>query len=130
MKIELANGRVFEGTLEEFKALKVSNPEYFKAPTVVKGDGKKSAFTETEKEKWNKGRIFGLIWSSVIAEEKLNSALNGKEDLSMFDRKEVKTILQASTQEKIQAKCIELGLDYDEYYKCYQYKKECDKKSK
>ena len=127
MEIKLACGEMFKGTVEELKALKIACPEKFVAPTVALGKGSKSSLTETEKEKWNKGRIFGLVWAAIIAEDKLNSAINGKEDLSMFDKKEVKDILKAETQDKIKAKFLTLGLDYEEHLECYKYKKECDK---
>ena len=129
MKLMLACGQMFEGTLEELKALKVSNPEMFVAPSVSGGKGTSNR-TETEKDMWNKGRIFGLIYSTVIAEEKLNAALNGKEDLEGFDKALTKQILVASSMEKIQAKCKALNLDFEYYKKCWEYKKDCDKKSK
>jgi hypothetical protein len=125
----LACGQMFEGTMEELKALKVSDPQLFVAPTVVKGKGSANR-TESEKEKWNKGRLFGKIYQLVIAESEVYALINGKEDLSMFDRKEVKDILKAETQEKIKAKMVELKLDYNEYYEAWLYKKECDKASK
>ena len=129
MKLMLACGQLFEGTLEELKALKATNPEMFVAPTATKGQGTSNR-TETEKDMWNKGRIFGLIYSTIIAEEKLNAALNGKEDLGDFDKALQKQILVNSSMEKIQAKCKALNLDFEYYKKCWEYKKDCEKKSK
>ena len=129
MKLVLANGQLFEGTLEELKALKVSNPEMFVAPSVSTGKGTANR-TETEKAKWNKGRLFGKIYQLVVAESEVNALINGREDYSMFSKNEVKDILKAETQEKIKAKCVELKLDYNEYYEAWLYKKECEKKTK
>ena len=55
MKLMLACGQMFEGTVEELKTLKATNPEMFVAPTVSQGKGTSNR-TETEKERWNKGR--------------------------------------------------------------------------
>lgn len=129
MKLMLACGQMFEGSIEELKALKSTNPEMFIAPTVV-GKGNKSTITESEKEKWNKGRLFGKIYQLVVAESEVYSLINGKQDFSMFTKNEVKDILKAETQEKIKAKCKELKLDYEEYYSAWLYKKECDKNKK
>ena len=129
MKLMLACGKPFEGTIEELKALKVSNPEMFVAPTVSDNRGTHNR-TESEKEMWNKGRLFGKIYQLVVAESEVKALLEGREDLSMFTRKEVKDILKADTQEKIKEKCKEYNLDYEEYLKCWKYKKECDKAKK
>lgn len=129
MKLMLACGQMFEGTIEELKAFKVSNPSMFVAPTATKGQGTSNR-TETEKEQWNKGRLFGKIYQLVIAESEVNALINGKTDLSDFTKSEAKDILKATTLEKIQAKCKELNLDYEYLYKCWLYKKDCDKKSK
>ena len=111
MKLMLACGKPFEGTIEELKALKVSNPEMFVAPTVSDNRGTHNR-TESEKEMWNKGRLFGKIYQLVVAESEVKALLEGREDLSMFTRKEVKDILKADTQEKIKEKCKEYNLDY------------------
>lgn len=128
MKLMLACGKMFEGTIEELKALKVTNPEMFVAPTVAQGKGTNR--TETEKEKWLKGRLFGKVYQLVVAESEVLAIINGREDLSMFSKSEAKDILKAETQEKIKAKCKELGLDYEEHYSAWLYKKECDKNKK
>ena len=129
MKLVLANGNLFEGTLEELKALKVSNPEYFVAPSVSAGKGTSNR-TETEKEKWNKGRLYGKIYQLVIAESEVNALINGRVDLSDFTKKEQKDILKAETRDKIKEKCKSLNLNEAELYECWLYKKECDKSKK
>ena len=126
MKLMLNCGKMFEGTVEELKALKITNPEYFVAPSATKGQGTSNR-TETEKEMWNKGRLFGKIYSLVIAEAEVDALLNGREDLSDFTKSEAKDILKAETMEKIEAKCKALNLDFDYLYKCWKYKKDCDK---
>jgi hypothetical protein len=122
----LACGEMFEGTIEELKALKVTCPEKFVAPTIAKGQGSANR-TETEKEMWSKGRLFGKIYQLVVAESEVNALLNGKTDLSEFSKSEAKDILKAETLEKIEAKCKALNLDYDYLFKCWKYKKEQDK---
>ena len=129
MKLTLASGFNFEGTVEELKALKVTNPEYFVAPSATKGQGTSNR-TETEKEMWNKGRLFGKIYQLVVAESEVNALMNGKEDLSDFTKSEAKDILKAETMDKIKDKCKALNLDFDYLFKCWKYKKDCDKASK
>ena len=115
MKLMLACGQMFEGTVEELKTLKVTNPEMFVAPTVSQGKGTSNR-TETEKERWNKGRLFGKIYQLVVAESEVKALLEGRQDLSMFTKKEQKDILKAETLEKIKEKCKEYNLDFEEYF--------------
>lgn len=129
MKLMLACGQMFEGTVEELKALKVSSPHLFEAPTVSGGKGKSNR-TEEDKERWSKGRLFGKIYQLVIAESEVRALVNGKTDLSDFTKKEQKDILKAESLEAIQKKCKELNLDYEDLYNCWLYKKECDKLKK
>lgn len=126
MKLMLACGQMFEGTIDELKALKVSNPEMFVAPTAVKGKGTANR-TEDEVTKWNKGRLFGKIYQLVIAENEVKALIEGKTDLSMFSKSEAKDILKAESMEAIKAKCKALNQDFDDLYACWLYKKECDK---
>ena len=129
MKLMLACGQMFEGTVEELKTLKTTNPEMFVAPTVSQGKGTSNR-TETEKERWNKGRLFGKIYQLVVAESEVKALLEGRQDLSMFTKKEQKDILKAETLDKIKEKCKEYNLDFEEYFNCWKYKKECDKAKK
>ena len=89
MKLMLACGQMFDGTIEELKALKVSNPEMFVTPTVSDKRGTHNR-TESEKEMWNKGRLFGKIYQLVVAESEVKALLDGREDLSMFTHEELR----------------------------------------
>ena len=129
MKIELACGQMFEGTLEEYRALKVSNPELFVAPTTVaNGDGSsKPTVTETEKQMFREGMYFVNLQSSYFAELGRVAFHQGREDFSDFESKEKKAIKDAMRRDGIEALIIadnaKYGTEYtyDQLYKSYEY---------
>ena len=121
-------GMPFEGTMEQFKQFMIA-VRTNKPSTIGDGSSKKE-YTESEKELWRKGRIFGLIYSKAISDLKVEKAINGYENLEELERKEQKAFLRAETQLKIKEICESYKLDYEEYKKAWEYKKANEKKAK
>lgn len=127
ISITLPCGEQYTGTMENLKNLKTMFPEKFIAPSVAKSQGANRSFTENEVAKWNKGRLFGKVYQLVIAESEVDALLNGKTDLSEFDKSFAKQVLKADTLARIEAWFNAHKLDYKEHYEAWLYKKEQDK---
>ena len=121
-------GMPFKGTMEQFRQWLVAVRT--NKPSQIDGDGSSNGYTEKERELWKKGRIFGLAYAKVVADNKFYGAVRGHENLDELEKGEQKAYLQADTQLKIKKLCEEENLDYKEYKEAWEYKKAQEEKKK